>query len=150
MTVTDSPASVEVVTGSAFPDVLQGRPFGDRRPEEVLMARPADPVVAFYSGGADHRGRTLSGILDWPDDRLESVHDYIQWVFPTEAPSGVNPFAPLVTRETKQAFTDRPDLRDRLRLALDRLLAFYGLRRAAGPDGDAPDVPVASTDTFRG
>ena len=48
---------------------------------------PADPIVTFYSGGADDRGRTLEQILAWADDRLESVHDYIQWVFPTIAPS---------------------------------------------------------------
>jgi Opioid growth factor receptor (OGFr) conserved region len=87
---------------------------------------PTDRIVAFYSGGADDRGRTLDAILTWPDDRLESVHDYIQWVFPTAIPSGVNPFAPLVTSDTTAAFASSPTLTDRLRRALDRMLAFYG------------------------
>ena len=90
-----------------------------------------DPIVSFYSGGADDRGRTLEQILSWPDHQLESVHDYIQWVFPTAAPSAVNPFAPLVTRSTTKAFAGRAELGDALRRSLDRMLAFYGLRRAA-------------------
>jgi hypothetical protein len=95
-----------------------------------------DPIVAFYSGGSDDRGRTLDEILSWPDDRLETVHDYIQWVFPTVAPSGVNPYAPLVTSQTTAAFTSRADLRGRVRTALDRMLLFYGLRREVDARGD--------------
>jgi phosphoribulokinase len=97
---------------------------------------PTDRIVAFYSGGADDRGRTLDAILAWPDDRLESVHDYIQWVFPTAVLSGVNPFAPLVTSDTTAAFASSPTLTDGLRRALDRMLAFYGLRREQGATGE--------------
>ncbi len=88
-----------------------------------------DPVVAFYSGGGDSEGRTLADILSWNDDRLEAVHDYIQWLFPTRQPSAVNPLAPLVTDPTAAAFAADVALRERLRRALDRMLAFYGLHR---------------------
>jgi hypothetical protein len=94
-----------------------------------------DRVVWFYSGGADNRGRTLDEIVAWQDDDLEAVHDYIQWMFPTVAPSGVNPSAPLVTGRTIAAFTARPGLRDALRRSLDRMLSFYGLRRDTDPSG---------------
>jgi hypothetical protein len=87
-----------------------------------------DPIVSFFSGGNDDGGRTLAGILAWDDDRLEAVHDYIQWVFPTRQPSGVNPSAPLVTDATVRAFEQDATLRDRLRGALARMLAFYGLK----------------------
>jgi hypothetical protein len=96
---------------------------------------PEDRIVSFHSGGPDNRGRTLAGILAWPDAELEAVHDYIQWVFPTVAPSGVNPSAPLVARGTVAAFAARPELRDALRRSLDRMLSFYGLRREADPAG---------------
>jgi len=98
----------------------------------MTLSDHRDPIVAFFSGGRDIRGRTLEAILSWEDDRLEDVHDYIQWVFPTRQPSGVNPMAPTVTTDTVRAFEDDPGLRDRLRRAFDRLLTFYGLRRAAG------------------
>lgn len=94
-----------------------------------------DPIVSFYSGGVDDRGRTLQSILDWPDERLESVHDYIQWVFPTTTPSGANPWAPLVTDATIASFAS-PELRDRLRAALDRMLTFYGFVRASDTSGN--------------
>lgn len=87
-----------------------------------------DRVVSFYSGGVDHRGRTLAQILEWTDDELEAAHDYIQWAFPTVAPSPVNPAAPLVTGSTIASFADSPELRTVLRHTLDRMLVFYGLR----------------------
>jgi hypothetical protein len=88
-----------------------------------------DRIVSFYTGGRDDRGRTLEQILASSDRELEAVHDYIQWVFPTAIPSGVNPRAPLVTPGTADAFGARPDLRARLGGALDRMLRFYGLKR---------------------
>ncbi len=94
----------------------------------------ADRVVGFYSGGLDDRGRTLQEIWTWSDEELEQVHDYIQWVFPTPQPSGVNPSAPLVTPETTRAFHERPELRRALGHSLDRMLAFYGFRRGAMAD----------------
>jgi hypothetical protein len=92
----------------------------------------ADPIVRFYSGGRDNRGRTLDEILRWPDERLEAVHDYIQWMFPTVQASGVNPDAPLVTAATADTFRREPGLREKLRDSLDRMLAFYGLKWSGG------------------
>jgi hypothetical protein len=86
-----------------------------------------DPAVSFYSGAPDEAGRTLAEIMAWDDDRLEAVHDYIQWVFPTRQRSGVNPSAPLITGATVRAFEQDAALRDRLRHSLDRMLVFYGL-----------------------
>jgi hypothetical protein len=94
-----------------------------------------DLAVAFFAGGRDHRGRTLDEILRFSDDDLERVHDYIQWLFPTVQPSAVNPRAPLVTRATVEAFASRSELRERLHLAFERMLSFYGLRRVPGPGG---------------
>jgi hypothetical protein len=88
-----------------------------------------DDVVAFYSGGRDAADRTVTEILTWDDERLEAVHDYIQWLFPTREPSGVNPYAPLVTDATVRAFVSDAPLRDRLRASFDRMLSFYGLAR---------------------
>jgi Opioid growth factor receptor (OGFr) conserved region len=114
-----------------------------------------DPIVAFYSGGRDDRHRTLDEILGWPDDRLEAVHDYIQWLFPDRRRSPVNPSAPVVTDSTTRAFAARADLRERLAASLDRMLAFYGLGRARNPDGtvhialDAASFPRQSSNWLR-
>jgi hypothetical protein len=93
------------------------------------MESMADAVIAFYSGGRDDEGRTLDQVLAWDDERLEAVHDYVQWLFPTRQPSGVNPSAPLVTDATIRAFAADAGLGARLRAAFDRMLEFYGLRR---------------------
>jgi Opioid growth factor receptor (OGFr) conserved region len=110
-----------------------------------MTRQSIDPIVEFYSGGIDPAGRRLDDILAWDDQRLEHVHDYIQWVFPTPQPSGVNPSAPLVTNDTARAFADDDALRDRLRAALDRMLSFYGLRRtSSGIEIDAARFPARS------
>lgn len=96
-----------------------------------MPAERTDAIVAFYSGGRDAAGRTLEQILAWDDERMEAVHDYIQWLFPTVQPSGVNPLAPLITRDTVRAFAADETLRARLAQSLDRMLGFYGLRRRA-------------------
>ena len=104
-----------------------------------------DVIVRFFSGGRDDRGRTLDVILAWDDDRLEAVHDYIQWLFPTIAPSGVNPYAPLITADTIAAFRRAGELRERLRTALDRMLVFYGLRHQSTAEGK----PLITVDPAR-
>jgi Opioid growth factor receptor (OGFr) conserved region len=89
---------------------------------------PSSRIFEFYSGtGPDHQGRYLPQILEWPDDDLESVHDYIQWLFPLSERSGFNPSAPVLDRQTIQEFRSRPDLQQNMRASFLRMLAFYGL-----------------------
>jgi hypothetical protein len=98
--------------------------------------RADSPLVRFYRGDApDVRGRTLDDILAWDDEQLETVHDYIQWLFPLDEPSRFNRDAPLLTAADRLAFR-QPTVAGNLRRALDRMLAFYGFARdrlAANP-----------------
>jgi len=90
------------------------------------MGRPST-IVAFYAGeGTDHRGRSLKEIWAWEDDRLEDVHDYIQWLFPLNEGSMFNAAAPILTAEEINAFSDSPALRKNLHRSFERILAFYG------------------------
>ena len=92
------------------------------------MTTPAHPLIAFYRDGArDDRGRTLAEILAWDDDRLEDVHDFIQWLFPLPERSGANPAAPTLDAGVIAAFHSTPVMRERLRAAFDRMVRFYGL-----------------------
>jgi len=91
------------------------------------------PIIAFYSGTeADHRGRYLHEIQRWPDDQLEAVHDYIQWLFPLPERSGFNVSAPVLNREAIQQFRARPDLQEKLRVSFRRMMSFYGLETHSG------------------
>jgi hypothetical protein len=105
-------------------------------------------IIGFYSGKApDHRGRYLHEIQKWADDRLEAVHDYIQWLFPLPERSGFNLAAPVLTREVIREFRARSELQQNLRVSFLRMMAFYGLEvRLAEPVkvSRAPDFAVRS------
>jgi len=91
------------------------------------------PIIGFYSGTEpDHRGRYLHEIQEWPDDQLEAVHDYIQWLLPLPEPSGFNVAAPVLSRESIQEFRRRPDLQEKLRISFLRLMNFFGLEARSG------------------
>jgi len=91
------------------------------------------PILRFYEGDApDDRGRYLPEIQQWPDERLEAVHDFIQWMFPLAERSGANPGAPILDDDAIREFRSRADLQERLRASFLRMLRFYGLR--IGPD----------------
>jgi hypothetical protein len=90
-------------------------------------------IIEFYSGAEpDHRGRHLHEMQKWPDDQLEAVHDYIQWLFPLPEPSGFNVAAPVLTRESIREFSARPNLQENLRLSFLRMMNFYGLEARSG------------------
>jgi Opioid growth factor receptor (OGFr) conserved region len=96
------------------------------------------PLIAFYRDGArDDRGRTLAEILNWSDDRLEDVHDFIQWLFPLPERSGANPDAPTLDAATIQAFLTTHTMHHRLHQAFERMLRFYGLAWVPSPQGNA-------------
>jgi hypothetical protein len=93
-------------------------------------------ILAFQSGlAADGRGRYLRDIQQWPDERLEMVHDFIQWMFPLPEPSGVNPDAPVLDRATIAAFESAAELRT----SFLRMLSFYGLQYTDGKVTRAPN-----------
>jgi hypothetical protein len=84
-------------------------------------------LVAFYEGSApDDRGRFLDEVIQFDDEQLEEVHDFVQWLFPLTERSGANPSAPRLDDAAILAFRTRPELRSALRRSLDRMLAFYG------------------------
>jgi hypothetical protein len=104
----------------------------------VTQAPASNPLVAFYRDGArDDEGHTLAEILAWDDDRLEAIHDFIQWLFPLPEPSGANPAAPILDPLTIGIFRGSVAMQNRLRQAFDRMLRFYGLRQASTPSGIA-------------
>ena len=54
-------------------------------------------VLHFLEGAIpDGRGRTLSMIMAFDDQGIESTHDFIQWIFPLDEPSRSHPGAPVL------------------------------------------------------
>ena len=116
-------------------------------PDASLFDEPTSgegPIVAFYRGHKnDSEGRSLSEIRAWGDNRLESVHDYIQWMFPNQIPSRFNPDAPLLDDEQIRAFHGDKQLRAELIKSFERMMSFYGFEMTE-EDGQ-PRVSPAKT-----
>jgi hypothetical protein len=101
--------------------------------KDILSAVANTPIIEFYSGAQpDHRGRYLNEIQGSPDAQLESVHDYIQWLFPLPERSGFNVAAPVLTHESIHAFRTRPELQEKLRASFLRMMNFYGFEARLG------------------
>eukprot|EP00411_Alexandrium_monilatum_P010857 CAMPEP_0175328390 /NCGR_PEP_ID=MMETSP0093-20121207/75526_1 /TAXON_ID=311494 /ORGANISM="Alexandrium monilatum, Strain CCMP3105" /LENGTH=154 /DNA_ID=CAMNT_0016625429 /DNA_START=1 /DNA_END=462 /DNA_ORIENTATION=+ len=58
---------------------------------------------------------------------MEYVHDFIQWIFPTDEASKFNRHAPLLTADVVDVFLRDPEIRANLRRSFRRFLAFLGL-----------------------
>ncbi len=87
---------------------------------------PSGPLHAFLSGtGRDGRGRLAADVLGFSDERLEEVHDYIQWLFPLPTRSGAQPGAPVLTRAEIDAIRADRSAQETLKKATERMLRFY-------------------------
>ena len=58
-------------------------------------------MIVFFLEGKhpDYKLRYLSDIWNYNDDKMESVHDYIQWVFPLDTASAYVSHAPVLIDE---------------------------------------------------
>ncbi len=97
-------------------------------------------LLSFYRGeGTDSEGRLLKDIWTWNDNSLESIHDFIQWLFPLPEPSRFNPDAPLLTPQDIDAFRKDPLIQANLRRSFERIIAFLGLAEVDGKIDEGPD-----------
>lgn len=100
------------------------------------------PILRYYGGlGADDRGRTLAETQALDHSRMESYHDFIQWMFPLRQPSAYNPGCPVLTDDDVRAFHDRPELREDLRRSFAAFLGFLGLEFADALVREPPGGP---------
>lgn len=84
-------------------------------------------LVQFYLGEIPNSsGRTIAEILNFSYEEQETIHDYIQWLFPLRQPSAFNPHAPVLSQKDIQSFRGSEVLQKRLLDALKKMLAFYG------------------------
>ncbi len=109
------------------------------------MSEDGRRVVAFYEGRApDDLGRFHEDVLRFDDEKLEYVHDFIQWLFPLPERSGAQPSAPILDDAAIDAFRARPELRSALRRSLDRMLSFYGFTWRGDQIVRGPSFPERS------
>ena len=94
---------------------------------------PSDrTLLAFYRGEAHNSSdHSFQAILDWPDDTWEHVHDFIQWVFPTDQRSAFNPNAPVLSPAVIAIWPTDVRLTENHNAAFARWLRFVGVERNA-------------------
>jgi hypothetical protein len=91
-----------------------------------MAQSPTGPLHAFLAGtGRDGRGRPAADVLVFSDERLEEVHDYIQWLFPLPTRSAAQPGAPVLTQAEIDAIRADKVAQDTLARATERMLQFY-------------------------
>jgi hypothetical protein len=73
----------------------------------------------------DDLGRCFDDYMAFTYHELESIHDYIQWMFPNEKPSEYNSDAPLLTNYDVMAFKHMPIVRGRAIQSFEKIYKFY-------------------------
>lgn len=74
----------------------------------------------------DDKGRTIEDILKLSNFNLESTHDYIQRVFPTDEQSMYSDAPPLTVKDL-EAFTQSITAQENMRKMYQRMLVFWKL-----------------------
>lgn len=81
---------------------------------------------AYLAGeGSDGRGRTIEDVLALPDEALERIHDYIQWLFPLPTRSMAQPGSPVLNPDEVAAIRADERALANLRRAAERMRLFY-------------------------
>lgn len=106
----------------------------DRFDEEVHTG--VDPIVKFYRNEAVNKAkRRLSTIWNWSDDKLESQHDFIQWIFPLVEKSRFNYDAPVLTKRSIKILRSDNEIQANIKVSFDKMFAFYGWKVNETLDG---------------
>jgi hypothetical protein len=96
-------------------------------------------LVEFYQGtGKDNHGRTLESILSLKDDALDALHDWVQWVWPTQQLSNFNENAPIPSEEELVVLRADEKVQRNLELAYNRFMAYLGFEEKDGEVRPAP------------
>lgn len=91
-----------------------------------MSVSASGPLHAYLAGlGGDNRGRLAGDVLLLPDEQLEQIHDYIQWLFPLPTRSAAQPDAPVLTEAEIDAIRADPRAAATLKQAEERMLRFY-------------------------
>lgn len=84
-------------------------------------------IVDFYSFLPNKNGITIDQVWGMTFDELDSCHNFIQYLFPTQEVSMFHPEAPLLTTEDIQEFREKGELREALLCSFELMLGFLGL-----------------------
>jgi Opioid growth factor receptor (OGFr) conserved region len=95
-------------------------------------------IIEFYKGENVHPLKyTIEEIWTWEGRRVETIHNFIQWLFPLDVPSANSFKAPILTTEDIEEFRTNTEIRNRMMKSLRMMLKYYGFAFAEGGGGIA-------------
>ncbi|KAF2164706.1 hypothetical protein M409DRAFT_25098 [Zasmidium cellare ATCC 36951] len=146
-TTTDPDEATTSSTSSADEEASKKSDDSDDGGHILAKSRPTPFIARFYGEehAADTEGRTLDDICAFDDDQLEYHHDFIQVLFPLPERSGVNRDAPLIDKNTRDAFLEHEHLRKNLFKSFSRMARFY----AFDVDGDEAELTLSAATNFK-
>lgn len=108
---------------------------------ELHALTRASPIVSFFLGGADRKGRYVNQLIAMTDESLEAGHDYIQYIFPTTERSRFARDAPVVNDDDMLAlFAHQRPVQETMLRCFCRMLEFYGLELFEGGGDGSVEV----------
>lgn len=79
--------------------------------------------------------KSFYDIMDYTDDYLESDHRYIQWIFPTTAPSQCATNVPVIKISELQSYiSNDPTIQNKLYQSYNMMIKYWGLDGIQFPD----------------
>jgi len=82
-------------------------------------------ITDFLGNQKEIDGTDLFHMILWGNEKLEEVHNFIQWMFPNRTASQHNLEAPLLTDEDIQAIESSDKLKMSIALCCERMIRFY-------------------------
>jgi hypothetical protein len=100
-------------------------------------------IVEFYKGVRPNQsGAFLTEIWDWTDGQLDTDHDWIQWVFPSNEPSMLNGDAPTLTKNEAEIFQSSEELQAKFLESFKIFLEFLDFKIKDNATGYLEIVPI--------
>jgi hypothetical protein len=85
------------------------------------------PIITFYLGGKDTKGRSLNDMLAQTDPKFEASHDFIQWIFPLHEKSLHSVGTPVLTPEDIETLKTSKVAVANMKRAYARFKNFLGI-----------------------
>jgi hypothetical protein len=87
-------------------------------------------IIKFYEKQSkDNNGRSLDEMQHYNYEKLENIHDYIQWMFPLRRKSDFNDNAPILTQNDITYIKNSKEIKKNMAKSLSVITDFWGIEK---------------------
>lgn len=91
-----------------------------------------DPWLRFMIFGYKPHGYGFREVLAFNRVEFDTHHDFIQWLFPNQVGSPINPHAPRLTDAHRELYRRLPELRSAVEEGITKFYRFLGFKEVIG------------------